>query len=187
MTDASKSSRFTTRTPVGPGSLRSNGVAASITTSETEIERGVHVYRNVTFGIRNGGSPRIRRDAKIASHAIVLGPVTVGEKAIVAPGAVVIRDVPAGMVVGGVPANVIGDVTDQNYDFWVYPGFPTPFWGLSGFFVGDLIGKASVGARGKRTAFSKARWAAFCASTAPSASTGPVRARQDGSQGGGHA
>ena len=26
--------------------------------------------------------------------------------------------------------------------FWVYPGFPTPFWGLSGFFVGDLIGKA---------------------------------------------
>ena len=24
----------------------------------------------------------------------------------------------------------------------VYPGFPTPFWGLSGFFVGDLIGKA---------------------------------------------
>ena len=41
----------------------------------------------------------------------------------------------------------------------VYPGFPTPFWGLSGFFVGDLIGKASVGARGKRTAFSKARWA----------------------------
>ena len=27
-------------------------------------------------------------------------------------------------------------------NMWVYPGFPTPFWGLSGFFVGDLIGKA---------------------------------------------
>ena len=26
--------------------------------------------------------------------------------------------------------------------FGVYPDFPTPFWGLSGFFVGDLIGKA---------------------------------------------
>ena len=26
--------------------------------------------------------------------------------------------------------------------FWVYPGFPTLFWGLSGFFVGDLMGKA---------------------------------------------
>ena len=27
-------------------------------------------------------------------------------------------------------------------NFWVYPGFPTLFWGLSGFFVNDLMGKA---------------------------------------------
>ena len=26
--------------------------------------------------------------------------------------------------------------------FGVYPGFPTTFWGLLGFFVGDLMGKA---------------------------------------------
>ena len=26
--------------------------------------------------------------------------------------------------------------------FWVYPGFPTIFRGLSEFFVGDLMGKA---------------------------------------------
>ena len=33
----------------------------------------------------------------------------------------------------------------RSANFRVYPGFPTPFWGLSGFFVGDvgdLIGKA---------------------------------------------
>ncbi len=30
----------------------------------------------------------------------------------------------------------------RKFKNWVYPGFPTPFWGLSGFFVGDLIGKA---------------------------------------------
>ena len=41
----------------------------------------------------------------------------------------------------------------------VYPGFPTLFWGLSVFFVGDLMGKGPVEARGKRCAFSKARWA----------------------------
>ena len=29
-----------------------------------------------------------------------------------------------------------------TFKIGVYPGFPTPFWGLSGFFVGDLIGKA---------------------------------------------
>ena len=28
----------------------------------------------------------------------------------------------------------------------VYPDFPTPFWGLSVFFVGDLMGKACLGA-----------------------------------------
>ena len=27
-------------------------------------------------------------------------------------------------------------------DYRVYPGFPTLFWGLSGFFVDDLMGKA---------------------------------------------
>ena len=27
-------------------------------------------------------------------------------------------------------------------DKWVYPGFPTPFWGLSGFCVGDSMGKS---------------------------------------------
>ena len=30
----------------------------------------------------------------------------------------------------------------RTYDNWVYPGFPTLFWGISGFFVGDLMGKA---------------------------------------------
>ena len=30
----------------------------------------------------------------------------------------------------------------HGHKIGVYPGFPTPFWGLSGFVVGDLIGKA---------------------------------------------
>ena len=33
----------------------------------------------------------------------------------------------------------IGQLDEIN---WVYPGFPTLFWGLSVFFVGDLMGKA---------------------------------------------
>ena len=34
-------------------------------------------------------------------------------------------------------------VTGQGREFfWVYPGFPTLFWGLSVLFVGDLMGKA---------------------------------------------
>ena len=32
--------------------------------------------------------------------------------------------------------------TIAGTDNGVYPGFPMPFWGLSGFFVGELTGKA---------------------------------------------
>ena len=31
---------------------------------------------------------------------------------------------------------------ESETNFWVYPGFPTIFRGLSEFFVGDLMGKA---------------------------------------------
>ena len=63
-------------------------------------------------------------------------------------------------------------------DSWVYPGFPTLFWGLSGFFVNDLMGKALWSSWKTRSVFQGAV-GAFCASTAPSASTGPICMRQD--------
>ena len=65
----------------------------------------------------------------------------------------------------------------------VYPGFPTIFRGLSGFFVGDLR-KRPCGSSWKTRSVFQGAVGALCASTAPSASTGPVRVRQNGSRGG---
>lgn len=50
----------------------------------------------------------IGRDVWLGANSVVLAGVTIGDGAIVAAGAVVTKDVPAGMIVGGVPAKVIG-------------------------------------------------------------------------------
>lgn len=49
----------------------------------------------------------IKKNVWIGSHATVLPRVTIGENAIVAAGAVVVKDVPANTIVGGIPAKFI--------------------------------------------------------------------------------
>ena len=54
----------------------------------------------------------VEDDVVIGANAVVLEGCRIGKGAVVAAGAVVVDDVPAGVVVAGVPAKVIKDVSD---------------------------------------------------------------------------
>lgn len=56
----------------------------------------------------------IKEGAWLASNVTVIGPVTIGEHAVVAAGSLVNRDVPPGMIAAGSPAKVIRKIEDDN-------------------------------------------------------------------------
>jgi len=74
-----------------------------------EIHPGVTIRPWVTIGLKEGNiyGPTIKGGAKIGTGAKVFGPVTVGARAMVGANAVVVKDVPDGATVAGVPARVV--------------------------------------------------------------------------------
>jgi acetyltransferase-like isoleucine patch superfamily enzyme len=76
---------------------------------------GTHNYRlrdhrRMTSHPTSGRDIEIRRGAWIGSNVTLLGPCIVGEDAVIAAGAVVIGNVPAAVVVAGVPAKTIRQI-----------------------------------------------------------------------------
>lgn len=74
-----------------------------------EIHPGVIVSPFVTIGLRSGNfiGPTIGRDVNIGTGAKVIGPVRIGEGAVIGANAVVLDDVPDGATVIGAPARPV--------------------------------------------------------------------------------
>lgn len=88
--------------------------------SNAEIGNNVHIDQCVTIG-GNGveeGVPVIENDVYIGAGSVIIGPVRIGEGAIIGANSLVNRDVESRTVVAGNPARVIK--TDININQYLY-------------------------------------------------------------------
>jgi acetyltransferase-like isoleucine patch superfamily enzyme len=89
------------RIRIGPG----GGVAEYVVIRDAQHRSNVPLEANVF----DTGPIIMGDDVGIAAHTMILYGVTIGDEAVVAAGAVVRDDVPAGKIVAGIPARVVGD------------------------------------------------------------------------------
>ncbi|MFT3861838.1 serine O-acetyltransferase [Micropruina sp.] len=116
----SQFSRALTQVEIHPGAVigrrffidHGNGVVIGET---AEIGDDVLMYHQVTLGGRSRGRfkrhPTIGNGVLLGAGAKIIGPITIGEGSKVGANALVVKDVPPGSVVTGIPANTAaGDV-----------------------------------------------------------------------------
>jgi len=65
------------------------------------------IFQQVTIGASKKGIPTIGGQVDIGAGAKVIGPVKVGDGALIGANAVVVCDVPAGATAVGVPARIV--------------------------------------------------------------------------------
>ncbi|MGB1548579.1 MAG: serine O-acetyltransferase [Alphaproteobacteria bacterium] len=126
--------RFLTGIEIHPGAeigkrlFIDHGMAVVI--GETsEIGDDVTLYHSVTLGGTSNGSgkrhPTLKDGVIVGSGAQILGPVTVGERARVGSNAVVLKDVPPGVTMVGVPARIVAAREESKADDFCAYGTPT--------------------------------------------------------------
>lgn len=107
---------------VGPGCIIESGVEIgdyTILGPRVMIIGNDHVYDRVGIPIVFSGRPDFRNtsigsDVWIGAGAIIIRGVSIGSGSIIAAGAVVTKDVPSGMIAGGVPARIIKSRFNDN-------------------------------------------------------------------------
>lgn len=103
------------RARIGPGLLLQHP-AGVVIGADVEIGRGATLMSGVVLGRRNvlsgpdkGSYPTIGDDVLLSTHAVLLGPITVGHGSTIGAHALVLTDVPPTSVFVGVPARAVAE------------------------------------------------------------------------------
>jgi serine acetyltransferase len=103
---------FHVELPEGAPPIRLPHPYMVVVNEHTTIGANCTFYHNVTIGSRQfgmvAGAPRIGDEVIIYPGACLIGRITIGARAIVGAGSIVVNDVPANTVVAGNPAKVVG-------------------------------------------------------------------------------
>jgi serine O-acetyltransferase len=118
--------RFVTGVEIHPGARIGTGVfidhGMGVVIGETAtVGDGCLIYKGVVLGgtslehrVRH---PQVGAGVTIGSNACVLGNITIGEGARIGSGSVVVKPVPPGATVVGVPARIVTHSTDRRSRF----------------------------------------------------------------------
>jgi serine O-acetyltransferase len=127
--------RFLTGVEIHPGAQIGDGVfidhGMGVVVGETAvIEEGCIIFKGVVLGgtslERRVRHPHLHRNVVVGSNACVLGAIDVGEGARIGSSSVVIKDVPPGATVVGVPGRIVREKNHRFVDELDHASLPDP-------------------------------------------------------------
>jgi serine O-acetyltransferase len=110
-------------TSIGPG-LYIGHFGGVVISPYAVLGANINIAQGVTIGATSRGermgAPTLEDQVWVGAHSIIVGKVTIGRAALIAPGAYVNFDVPAGAVVLGNPGKVVSMAGSAGYVNHIY-------------------------------------------------------------------